>query len=473
MRKIKLWVNLFMIALMPFSFVHAEEIFPPIFIFSNPEFIKWKAPKNYDQILELLDEIESDDFEKKYSQEDLQNITEYLIFLAREGLLPGEFKEALELEEDIEELLQGRDLYESTGFSKNPQGYLFESRVFYLNSSFSITNCGFGKCWKKTKKFVKKHKTAIIVGTVVVLAVTATVVALAVASSTQAAAVASGAVAAVAEGSKKPEGKKFIKDSELKESTELEKVVEEPVYAFKEFLVEDKTLQKESSLGKNQDSSFSEKARELGSCLAHEVYQEVTELVSVMPQLCEEVKSIGSKILPESICNDEMFSSPTENYEKVISKGHEVIDKVFGTDQSYKFGKEARAYGKKDVFDVGIIPIPGMIGKNGSINVKKFSNLGKKLDRGGFTKAGRSSMKHGYREGSVFPKPLGSPPQINNHGQEVLNEILNHPQKIIKQYTHRTHGAVIEIEAPGIGGVRFRGDGSEMIGFLEPYWLKN
>ena len=35
----------------------------------------------------------------------------------------------------------------------------------------------------------------------------------------------------------------------------------------------------------------------------------------------------------------------------------------------------------------------------------KLSN--RVLDRAGFTKAGRGLMKHGYREGSVFPKPVG------------------------------------------------------------------
>jgi filamentous hemagglutinin len=81
-------------------------------------------------------------------------------------------------------------------------------------------------------------------------------------------------------------------------------------------------------------------------------------------------------------------------------------------------------------------------------------------------------MKHGYREGSVFPKPLGNPAQINEHGQKVLDKILNHPEKIVKQYINSRYGPVIEIESPDIGGARFTGDGKEMMGFMEPYWLK-
>ena len=35
------------------------------------------------------------------------------------------------------------------------------------------------------------------------------------------------------------------------------------------------------------------------------------------------------------------------------------------------------------------------------------------------------------REGSVFPKPIGTPKQINQQGQEILENILNHPNKKI------------------------------------------
>lgn len=82
-------------------------------------------------------------------------------------------------------------------------------------------------------------------------------------------------------------------------------------------------------------------------------------------------------------------------------------------------------------------------------------------------------MKHGYRKGrTIFEKPVGNPAQINGHGQKVLDNILSHPDRVVMQYTNKRHGLVIEIEAPDLGGVRFTGDGKEMIGFIEPYWLK-
>lgn len=89
------------------------------------------------------------------------------------------------------------------------------------------------------------------------------------------------------------------------------------------------------------------------------------------------------------------------------------------------------------------------------------------MDRGGFTKAGRNLMKHGYREGSVFPKPLGNPAQVNAHGQRVLESILNHPEKQLFPAEFDRYGKVVDIYAPGLGGARYNASG-EFIGFLEP-----
>ena len=121
-------------------------------------------------------------------------------------------------------------------------------------------------------------------------------------------------------------------------------------------------------------------------------------------------------------------------------------------------------------FITGMLPFPGVIKNINSIDVKKISNLGKISDRGGFTKAGRGQMKHGYRGESVFKKPIGTRTQVNKIGQTTLEGILNHPNKVVVEYTHKLHCPVIEIEASTLGGVRFTGDGNEMMGFLEPRW---
>ncbi len=92
---------------------------------------------------------------------------------------------------------------------------------------------------------------------------------------------------------------------------------------------------------------------------------------------------------------------------------------------------------------------------------------GKAIDRQGLTKTGRALAKHGGREPTVFFKPTGNPAQINFQGQQILEKILNHPNKKMYYEPTTRFGNVIDIEAPGIGGIRFNASG-ELIGFLQP-----
>lgn len=104
-------------------------------------------------------------------------------------------------------------------------------------------------------------------------------------------------------------------------------------------------------------------------------------------------------------------------------------------------------------------------------NIDKFAEAGRAMDRASLTKAGRGLMKHGYRDGSVHPKPVGTIAEVNKLGQEVLESILNHPNRLVIQRPHPNFGKVIDIMVPEKGGVRFTSDG-KMIGFLEPLDIK-
>jgi hypothetical protein len=133
-------------------------------------------------------------------------------------------------------------------------------------------------------------------------------------------------------------------------------------------------------------------------------------------------------------------------------------------DQAVSYSPEAKEADNR--FVIGILPPPGMFTKI-SVDIAQFAEAGKAIDRAGFTKAGRGVMKHGYREGSAFPKPTGNPAQVNQQGQQILESILNHPEKIVYERPHPDFGKVIEVVVPGKWGARFTTDG-EMVGFLEP-----
>jgi hypothetical protein len=209
------------------------------------------------------------------------------------------------------------------------------------------------------------------------------------------------------------------------------------------------------------NDSISEKLKNFGAVLAHEALDGVSQVTSCVPQFLEEIKDIGNRILPPQ---DGVEITPMKNFENLVAAGHEKIDQVFATDQAGLYTPEAKE--ARDKFAIGIIPFPGSFGA-GAFSTNKLAEAGKTVDRAGFTKAGRGLMKHGYREGSIFPKPTGNPAQVNEQGQKMLESILNHPEKKVVYKNTSNFGEVMDVHAPGIGGARFNSAG-EMIGFLEP-----
>ena len=114
----------------------------------------------YDDIIALLDAIENNEIEE-CSPEDQEEIIQFLILLAREGVLPGE-EEALE--QDIQELLSQEDC--SFSFLSP------ERSTLVLSAQTEVVLCRgwMKKQCKSAKRFIKKHKTGFIIGAVVVVA---------------------------------------------------------------------------------------------------------------------------------------------------------------------------------------------------------------------------------------------------------------------------------------------------------------
>jgi len=446
---------------------------------------QWVRPNTYDEIIQMLEDLESGELERRYSPMQLERINDYIATLAKEGILPNEFEEECELEEDTYDLMYGEDsAFQLTRYLENSHEYMIIPAVLNGYSGYDIIQCGkISNAWKKTKKFCKKHKKAIIIGAVVVVVATVVVVAVVAASSAGAATAAAGAAGAAAGAGSSDSGHSESKKSESKEESPpvsaapketappvdtnetpvMKAALDEHVASFKEFLVEDKAAQETTGSKGWDEKSFGEKAREVGANVAHKALDEVTDLVKVFPQLCEEVKELGDRFLPESLklpASGEPVS-PIENYENLVAKGHEVIDNVFSTDQAELFTAEARANDPMNNFAIGMLPLPGGIPKLFS-NTSNLIRAGNVVDRAGFTRVGRGLMKHGYREGSLFPKPLGTPAQINQQGEAFLKEILHDPKRTIL----KNNRGGIEIYSQSGRGAYFREDGT-FRGFIE------
>lgn len=179
----------------------------------NPEQEKqWVHPNTYDEIIRMLEDLESGELEKKYSPIQLGRVNDYIATLAKEGILPNEFEEECELEKDTYDLMYGEDsAFQLTHYLENSHECMITPAVLDGYSGYDIIQCGkINKAWKNTKKFCKKHKKAIIIGAVVVVAVTVVAVAVVAASSASAASAAGAAAAVGSSDSGHPESKKRI-----------------------------------------------------------------------------------------------------------------------------------------------------------------------------------------------------------------------------------------------------------------------
>src|SRR5277367_1600344 len=63
---------------------------------------------SYDDMIRLLNEIESGELVKKCSAEQLANLKHFVALLAKEGVPPDNSEESLSLDDDINDLLDGQ-----------------------------------------------------------------------------------------------------------------------------------------------------------------------------------------------------------------------------------------------------------------------------------------------------------------------------------------------------------------------------
>lgn len=107
-------------------------------------------------------------------------------------------------------------------------------------------------------------------------------------------------------------------------------------------------------------------------------------------------------------------------------------------------------------------------GKFGQLELDSLSRTGNNIDpaakSGNFTVAGRALQKHGSRDGSAYPSAKGTPAQINEQGQKILDGIINAPNASVKE-GNRFGG--FDVIVPDGRGARFDPQGN-FRGFLEP-----
>ena len=307
MRHIQSIVCVLLLILMPTTPVFSRVSYKSL---SQPQ-MKDLHLMSFDEILNLLDEIETGELEKKCSFEDLERISGFLALLAKEG---AESKESI--------------LYENIA-------------ILTHIPDFEIVLCGdwWSSSWKNTKAFVANHKKEIITGAVIVVAVVTIATIATVVGTTAASAAAASAVAAVADGLESEKDQYKTASTSPPEMPAAEIAVNN-ASLLKEMVSEKFEPIKTLNRG-DHDPSFKEKVREVGAILTHEALDAVAELMSAAPQLQQEIIELAEKILPVGSIPEEVMHH-IENFEKIVSAGHEKIDLAFATHQAHKYTQEQK-----------------------------------------------------------------------------------------------------------------------------------
>jgi len=360
-RKLKLFTHCTILTTTPALFAYPEHPIPK----ATPQTVswwgdwwwgdqekeeEWVRPNTYDEIVQMLDDLESGELERRYSPTQLDRVNDYIATLAKEGILPNEFEEEAELEEDTYDLMYGEDsAFQLTRYLENSHEYMIIPAVFNGYSGYNIVQCGkISKAWKKTKKFCKKHKKAIIIGAVVVVAVaavTVAVVAVGSASAASSAAGAAGAAGAAASGSSSGSSSSSKSESSGSSSSApnvsqtpphsndipiFKSAMEEEISSFKENLSQENFFQPSTA---GQGLSLEETGRAIGPLFAHDSFNHFNDHLSSYPQFSQEVQNIASQ---------HNFSLPPKATNNPVDFGHNEIDRRFASNSGPMFSDPAR-----------------------------------------------------------------------------------------------------------------------------------
>lgn len=251
---------------------------------------------SYNEVVDLLSKIESDSFDERYSMDELDQINQFISFLAMEGVTNDE---KIGMESAIASLFRNDNiqyaLFIDSGFkyTAKPAIYIKGTQDFVLCKSW------FKKQWNQTRSFVKKHKKAIIIGAIVVVTVAVVVVAAVTISSSaaSAAAVAGGALVSTENSTGAHTGSSNLKSEEniyfeLKETCQSESLVsslQAQVSIFKETIAQEQF----AAVSESNGISIEENGRIVGSLFAHKTVDSMTTRFIQNPSIASELKDCG------------------------------------------------------------------------------------------------------------------------------------------------------------------------------------
>ena len=374
-------------------------------------------PFTYDDVIRLLDAIESGEADETCSPEEFEKISRFLAFLAKLGAIADDDSKKAQLERDIAELL-------------------------YRQREFLPCRSWVKQRWDEAREFVHDHKTGLIIGTAMALAGGAIFYA-----------ITAGAAAAAVEGCmphEEPERPVSRPPSpappvEPMAMPTFQEVIQERLSSFKEELLEE-----ELYAARIEENPQGPLAREVASLLAHETFDAIAELGSIIPHFRDEVAQASTFVADEIerafgfslFKTDDLLPSPinaSEEYDHLVAKGHEKLDELFSSSLASHYTPEAKAKNPFNEFDLGILPPPNNLLGGGLSSARKILQAGQGTallaEELGFTSREIAQLeKSGTLEVAVddaFGNLVRDPANLRSW------EIFNKVEAFLKPYRHQ------------------------------------
>ncbi|HLB53256.1 MAG TPA: hypothetical protein VJK48_06095 [Chlamydiales bacterium] len=318
-------------------------------------------------------------------------INQFFAILAQQGIFPHEEPQISDvLNQDIQTLLNFSDPFLQSEHCLS-ENYAVIPAVYYCDYhsyKYDLCRSRIKKAWDNTRHFVKEHKKEILIGAaiVVAVAVTVTVVVMTCGTTSGGAAAVAEAIAGLSqledtdhshENNKKKtnhapysiETKEGARSPMIVTSSEtplLREIIEDQISSFRE-IVSENMANKKAQFAPVGSLGFLTQVRDAGSYFAHETFDMVTNIVSEVPRLIEEMHNFSEKFLPISKMPSSSQNvawnpvSPVKRFEDSTDSGHRFIDKMFNTEQAKFYTQEAQENSPGDLFTYAVLPPPGTL----------------------------------------------------------------------------------------------------------------
>ncbi|WP_194846775.1 hypothetical protein [Candidatus Neptunochlamydia vexilliferae] len=374
---------------------------------------------SFSSIMSFVEMVESGEILEEDGGWGLDEAMRFMAFLARNGVPDWDTQGKEELERDIEWLFSDED----EGLDDEGSWWWFSSfdgekcsiipavsYQSYQQPKVILCKSWLSKKWKKTKKFVKKHKKAVIVATVVVVAVVIVVATKGAGTPVAAGMVGAAGASDVSEGRprvNKPGDVKFEDES----NADIAQTIPESSRPIPP------SPQTSEPFVANRDGNSNSEAME-------EVAQEQISVIkeTLYAQVPSEVLNVDPKEEPtlwETFKENfqEQSSAAAHGFHQAMSgsrEGHEWIDSVFGTDQADNYPAVEHEDSQPKIV-MGTLPPPGLPASG--------TNLISAAGRTAAVARSTGVAVGGAAVGSALTRGLPNTPQFQRENQ-IRNDLV-------------------------------------------------